>query len=245
MYSFEKHYEMILSKYYTKVFGGRELNYENNHKLLSEFSILNSNNLLALDLGAGSGFFSIPLAQLGYKVIAIDLAKDLLTEIEKNTRSLNISVHYDDLMNFQNHTNNAKIDLILCMTDVISHLNNYEEINLLLLKIYNNLSNDGAVLFSYRDQTNELKGNNRFLPFYNEDNFIMDTFLEYTAEFLDITDILHIKDDTKWNLITNTYRKIRLYDKVIKELISANNFIISKEKVERGMTYIYCKKKII
>jgi len=243
MYSFETHYEKLLAKYYTKVFGGREFNYEKNYNILSDFSIKKTNNLLALDLGAGSGFFSIPLAQLGYNVIAIDLAKDLLTEIEANKKNLNISTICDDLLNFENHTENKKIDLIISMTDVISHLNSYNEMNSLFSKIYNSLSQSGVVLLSYRDQTNELKGAQRFLPFYSEDNFIMDTFLEYTQESLDVTDIVHIKENLIWNLSTSTYRKVRLYDKRIKELINANNLSISKEKIEKGMTYICCKKR--
>jgi 2-polyprenyl-3-methyl-5-hydroxy-6-metoxy-1,4-benzoquinol methylase len=82
MYSFENQYTELLAKYYSRIFCGDEINYQKNKDFFLKFNVPYKNNAIALDLGAGCGFQSFPLAELGCDVIAIDLIKELLNEIE-------------------------------------------------------------------------------------------------------------------------------------------------------------------
>ena len=120
MYTFETHYENILAKYYTRVFGGARQNCKQNRKILEAFQIVQGQEKIAFDLGA-SGFFTIPLAQMGFSVHAIDLEPSLLDEIESSKMDLKITTTRSDILLFDTHINTGKIDLVVCTTDVISH----------------------------------------------------------------------------------------------------------------------------
>ena len=51
----------------------------------STISVQKGSKGIAIDLGAGCGFQSIPLARLGFTVTAIDLDEKLLDELQKNS----------------------------------------------------------------------------------------------------------------------------------------------------------------
>ena len=48
---------------------------------------------MILDIGAGSGAYSIPLADEGYKVTAIELVKHNLRIIEKNSTKVKVIIY--------------------------------------------------------------------------------------------------------------------------------------------------------
>ena len=243
MYSFETHYENLLAKYYTRAFGGAEKNYQQNKKILEDFQIVRGQGKTAFDLGAGAGFFSIPLAQMGFSIHAIDLEPSLLGEIESSKENLEIETVRCDILSFHKHTNTGKIDLVVCTTDVISHLHSYDEMDDLFRKISLNLDINGRFLLSYRDQTNELTGEDRFIPFYSDDEIIMTTFAEFGEEHLDVTDIFHIHENGQWKMTASSYQKLRIYDHKVKHLLTQNQLTISNEMVRKGMTYLLCRQQ--
>lgn len=59
-----------------------------NLEFLQKYQLSPTNSGVAVDLGAGCGFQSIPLAQLGFRVTAIDLDKKLLDELKANSGEL-------------------------------------------------------------------------------------------------------------------------------------------------------------
>jgi len=240
MYSFELHYDNILAKYYSVVYGGRKANYAKFLMLMKEFNINAGNGDYAVDLGSGNGFCSIPLAEMGFKVTAIDLSKVLLEEIKMNKGQLQIDLFNDDILKFDSLINNRQVDLIICMTDVISHLNSYEEISYLLGKVSESLVKNGKFILSYRDQTNNLEGTSRFIPFYSSDNLILTTFIELHDKYIDVTDIFNIKENSGWLMVPGTYRKLRLFNENVKNIIEGSGLKIIDEKSERGMTYLSC-----
>ncbi|MGM9533645.1 MAG: class I SAM-dependent methyltransferase [Intestinibacter sp.] len=56
-----------------------------------EKNIPKDKNLLALDVGCGSGFFSVLLAQLGYKVMAVDYNENMIKRAKKLVSEYNLS----------------------------------------------------------------------------------------------------------------------------------------------------------
>ena len=83
--SIETHYETTLGEVYTWMYGSFDMNYKKYKTLFQEHNIRPSiPNVIAIDLGAGSGFQSIPLANLGYEVHAYDLSYTLLHELKEN-----------------------------------------------------------------------------------------------------------------------------------------------------------------
>jgi len=88
MSSVSEHYENHLADYYAWISGGLELKIEENRKFFVEHNIQPMRSGLAFDLGAGCGFQSIPLAQLGFRVVAMDLSSKLLAKLKANAAKL-------------------------------------------------------------------------------------------------------------------------------------------------------------
>jgi 2-polyprenyl-3-methyl-5-hydroxy-6-metoxy-1,4-benzoquinol methylase len=72
------HYDLQLAAIYSWMAGGLQKAIADNRQLLQQLGIESVTKGLAIDLGAGSGFQSIPLAELGFSVIAIDFCAVLL-----------------------------------------------------------------------------------------------------------------------------------------------------------------------
>ena len=86
MASVKEHYQSHLSDYYSWMYGGFELKVSENRRFFQDQHVRPEHSGLAVDLGAGSGFQSIPLAELGFKVTAIDLSQKLLDELKKTPK---------------------------------------------------------------------------------------------------------------------------------------------------------------
>ena len=240
MYSFEDHYEKVLNKYYTKIFGGRKLNYEKAYELFDYFRLKPNGQLFAFDLGAGSGFYSIPLAEIGYSVVAIDLNNELLNEI-RNEHVENLEIINDDILNFHKYSNHG-INLITCMTDVISHLNSYTEIEILFKYISEKLTDDGKFVFSYRDQTKEKKDTKRIIPFYADDNLILTTFVDVFPEKLKVFDLVYEKIEGNWITKTSVYWRLRMFSEKIITILEKCQLKIEKEHRIKEMSFYLCSK---
>ena len=80
------HYENHLANYYAWIFGGMDAKIKENRKFFTDHNIQPIRSGLAFDLGAGCGFQSIPLAQLGFRVMAMDLSARLLAQLKENAK---------------------------------------------------------------------------------------------------------------------------------------------------------------
>jgi len=228
----------MLAKDYTRVFGGDQENFRRNRELFIRYQVPQKDRSIAFDLGAGSGFQSIPLASLGCEVTAIDLCEPLLDEINGKKGRLPIRTIRDNILNFATVAT-SKIDYIVCMTDVISHFNSYEEIGELFRKISRSLSEDGLFFLSFRDYSIERVDTNRFIPFYSDDELIMTTFVEFGDEKNQVTDIIYRKEKGRWEMGVSSYMKLRLLPERIRELLGQSDIrLIAEEGSNGSLTWI-------
>jgi len=116
-----EHYDNLLAPYYSWISGGAELKFEQNREFFQAHDIRPALSGRAVDLGAGSGFQSIPLSKAGFEVIAIDGCRDLLMELKSYAKGMSIAAIEDDLLNFTAHIP-GKVELIVCMGDTLTHL---------------------------------------------------------------------------------------------------------------------------
>ena len=75
----------------------------------------------AVDLGAGFGMHAIPLAEMGYSVLAIDTSGMLLDLVKSHAGAGSIVTVQDDLLSFRRHVS-APVSLFVCMGDTLTHL---------------------------------------------------------------------------------------------------------------------------
>ena len=242
MENITEHYENHLADCYSWLFGGLEENVKKNRDFFLSHSLLPQNSSIAVDLGAGSGFQSIPLSQIGYKVTSIDQCVKLLNELKDNSNGLHISIYKDNILNFQSHCQN-NIELCICMGDTITRLDSKEEIQDLFQKVYQSLAVNGKFVLTFRDM-NELKGLDRFIPVRSDDNTIFTCFLEYDDEKINVHDLIYKRVANKWSLSRSSYQKTRVSLDWIKDELNSCGFQFDFVELRKGLITIIAKKDI-
>ena len=81
METVKDHYDRFLGSVYSWILGDFDNAREKNAAFFDSLDLAPVNNAIAVDLGCGPGCQSLPLAELGYSVLAIDFCQDLLDEL--------------------------------------------------------------------------------------------------------------------------------------------------------------------
>ena len=241
MATVKEHYKNHLAKYYSWISGGFTKKLEENRKFFKDHNVWPHGSGIAVDLGAGSGFQSIPLAELGYQVIAIDLSSHLLAELKENAKDLSIEIINDNLLNFSNHCPDA-IELVICMGDTLTHLNTLQNIRDHLTRVYNALEMGGQVILTFRDLTSELKGLDRFIPVRNDADTIFTCFLEFEKEYVKVHDIIYEKKHNQWELKKSVFKKLRISPQWAREILQDVGFKIETYDIHNGIVCIIAHK---
>ena len=235
-----EHYESHLAEYYTWIYGGMDTNLENNRQFFSECALKPQPESAAIDLGCGSGFQSIPLAELGYRVTAIDLSPILLEELNKQKGDLPIQTVQDNLLLLEQHC--SKADLVVCMGDTLTHLVSLNQVDGLMGKIYHILSKGGQLILTFRDLTSELEDLDRFIPVRQDDHTLFTCFLEYEPYRVKVHDLIYVKQGDRWKLKKSAYYKIKIPLNNLTEILESYGFKIIRSSVEQGIITIIANK---
>lgn len=236
-----EHYDNLLAEHYSWIYGGFEFQLEKNSDFLKNHNIYPSENNYAVDLGAGSGFQSIPLARLGFKITAIDTSDKLLNELKENSSGLDINIVKDDLLNFPAHLQ-QKPNLFVCMGDTLTHLESKNAVEDLFNKVYEHLENNGNFVLTFRDLTFELKGADRFIPVRGDEKKVFTCFLEYEPEYVKVHDLVYELLDSGWVLKKSFYKKCRIGFDWCKEKLVSTGFKIKYSNLENGLITLIAVK---
>ncbi len=237
MSTVKQHYDEVLSDVYSWLYGGFENNIQQYTEFFNKEKPSPQGSGIAIDLGAGCGFQSIPLAKAGYSVTAIDFDAKLLSELKNNADGLEIETIQGDLMDFDKSLN-ADAELIVCMTDTILHLESREKVVSLFAKVFAALEAGGKFIITFRDLMYELKEIDRFLPVRSDENTIFTCFLEYEPETVKVHDIVYQKSGDVWKLSKSFYRKLRLSETWVCEQLSQSGFSKIDSSIENGVITI-------
>lgn len=237
----KKHYDDFLAHHYSWMCGGFELKLEENRKFFQSHGMRPALSGVAVDLGAGSGFQSIPLAQTGYEVIAIDLSRDLLGELRSQAAGLSIVTIEDNLLNFREHIP-GDIELIVCMGDTITHLQTLEEVQSLLENAGRAIEYNGNLILGFRDLTVELKNLDRFIAVRSSSDKIFTCFLEYAKDQVKVHDIVHEKNGDHWTMKKSYFRKLRISPQWMRDRLQKAGFTIENLHSHSGMITVVARK---
>lgn len=238
----KKHYENHLAKYYSWMSGGLTQKIEENMRFFKDHHVRPRGSGVAVDLGAGSGFQSIPLAESGFRVIAIDLSKNLLAELKKNAKGVPIEIVCDDLLNFPKHCPD-RIELVVCMGDTLTHLNTHQDIRHLFKMIHNALETGGRFCLTFRDLTFELKGLDRFIAVRDDAQTIFTCFLEYEKEYVKVHDIIYEQKNNQWELKKSFFKKIRIFPQWTREILLDIGLEVETYDIHNAVVCIIAQKK--
>ena len=241
MATVEQHYKEILADVYSWMSGGFETGLQCNREFINKHKLTPKGSTIAVDLGSGCGFQSIPLAESGYSVTAIDLDARLLDELRANSKDLSVKIVQGDLMDFDKVIT-GEAELIVCMTDTIAHLDSKDTVSSLFSKVFSALESGGKFIITFRDLTHELKDQDRFIPVRSDDNTVFTCFLEYEPDTVKVHDIVYRKIDCKWNLYKSFYRKLRLSNEWVVAKLLECGFKLIESDIENGLITIIVSK---
>lgn len=210
----QAHYERLLAPHYDWMFGAPiERKVAEQQALLHEIAGRASGDDLAVDLGCGSGFQSLALSELGYRVLALDISDTLLATLAARIGSRSITIRRGDIRQLDDYVAPASVRLAVCMGDTLTHLSSHQEVDALFQSVARALKPRGLFVATYRDLSGrELQGLDRFLPIRGDDGRTMICFLEYeSAETVVVNDLIYVREaDGHWALHKSRYQKLRL-----------------------------------
>ncbi len=241
MATVETHYKDVLSDVYSWMLGGFDLQLARNRSFFEKLRIRPDISRNAIDLGAGCGFQSIPLAELGYSVTAIDLDEQLLQELKANDPTATVKVIRDDMLAFADHITAAP-ELVVCMTDTLLHLETAARVRQLIDEVFAHLEVCGQFVLTFRDLSRPLENLDRFIPVKQDDDTVFTCFLEYEPNFVKVHDLVYIRSDAGWKLNKSFYRKLRLSPDWVRNQLVAAGFSDVRVDIEQGLASIVAAK---
>jgi SAM-dependent methyltransferase len=239
--SVEQHYDEVLSDVYSWMYGGFDSALSRYTDFFTARGLTPRGSGRAIDLGAGCGFQSIPLANLGFSVTAIDLDRKLLDELGRHAGSARITTIRDDLSHFDRHVGEP-VELVVCMVDTLVHLDAKGTVVELFAKVRAALEPGGKLVITYRDLSREASDLDRFIFVRSDDTTIFTCFLEYEPETVKVHDLVHRKQEGQWKLYKSFYRKLRLAQSWVESELGRAGFSTVEAGIDRGLVTLVATK---
>jgi SAM-dependent methyltransferase len=235
MATVREHYEEVLSQYYSRMFGEFEAKVAEQQALLERLGITaRPRGGLAVDLGCGSGFQSIALARLGFRVLAIDFSHQLLAELNERARGLPVTALAGDIRDIGALAPTG-VELVVCMGDTLSHLERERDLGRVFAGVAARLAVGGRFILTFRDLSRQLHDLDRFIPLCSSDDLIMTCCLEYEPTSVKVHDLIWVRQPDGWHFRKGVYRKLRLApDTVVQQLENAA-FTVERHEALAGM----------
>ncbi len=218
-----EHYESLLADVYDWMQGGWEAKTEASRNQLAHQGITGPSTprARAIDIGAGTGYQSIPLAELGYAVTAIDPSASMLAQLATHIGDLSIET---TTALFEAYTGPAA-ELICCMGDTLTHFTSHRAVDQLFERCRSVLLPGGQLLLTYRDGTDEIQGDQRFLPIRSDRDRIFTCFLEtIDTDHTRVHDLVHVRNGDGFDQRVSSYTKLRLRPEQLDASLSAAGF---------------------
>ena len=236
MSSVVDHYETLLAPVYTWMLGGPEAAFALGQ---AELAPALPSGRFAVDLGAGFGMHTVPLARAGWRVLAIDSSPTLLSQLSEFATGLPVTARCGDLLRFAEHlATGERPDLILCMGDTLTHLETPDAIPALSRTVAAHLAPGGRFVATFRDYSRLPAGEARFIPVRADEHRILTCFLEETGDYVQVHDLLHERARDTWVTRVSSYRKVRLEPEAVRQAFTAAGLQASVEPAPRGMVRV-------
>jgi SAM-dependent methyltransferase len=239
--SVEDHYEKLLARHYSWMHGDYDSKVRKYQFLFEQAGILPRSVGKALDLGSGSGFQSLALADLGFEVLSVDTSELLLRELRDRAGGRDVRTVLGDMRESGTYANEGPFEVAVCMGDTLPHLQSYDEVKTLFDDVLGVLEGGGALVLEFRDATRELEGVDRAIPLRMDDERIMATFLEYEADRVNVHDMVFVRGVEGWSMHKSAYTKLRLGEEKILNLLGRTGFRIVSSEEDRGFVTVVAR----
>ena len=234
MSSVTEHYATHLGPVYAWMAGGVDAAVARGAKEIEALGLVPRLTGHAVDLGAGFGMHSIPLARRGFTVLAIDTCGELLQTLRQAAGDLPIRTVEGNLLAFGRHVDGLS-ELILCMGDTLTHLPDFATVEALFNSAAQQLCAGGKLVLTFRDYSTPLRGEQRFIPVRSDAGRILTCVLEYEDEHVLVQDLLHELDGTTWRQRVSSYRKLRIDPARAVAMLESSGFTVQRSAGAAGM----------
>ncbi len=238
----QTHYEAFLAAHYSWISGSMEEQVRKNRDFFSSHGITPDHNPGAIDLGAGCGFQSIPLAGLGYSVTAVDFCESLLGELRSLAGDLNITTVQSDIRHYSSWSV-LHPGLIVCMGDSLTHLDSLQEAGDLVRRCFLELDPGGRLVLSVRDYSSLPAGTVDCIPVRRDDNRIFVCNIRYHETTVTVEDVLYSRTGGSWRRDAGTYTKIRIPPEYLAQIVRTAGFTLQSSEVRDGIITIIAMKE--
>jgi 2-polyprenyl-3-methyl-5-hydroxy-6-metoxy-1,4-benzoquinol methylase len=236
------HYERLLGPIYSWMVGDLEAACARADAELDAIGLPAMASGTALDLGAGFGMHSLPLARRGYRVIALDTCEPLLQELRSRAGTLSNDTVNADLLDLRAHVAQPAA-VILCMGDTLTHLPDAAALDRLFVDVAAVLSPGGLFVATFRDYVSTpLQADARFILVRGDENRILTCFLEYSADTVQVHDVLHERVASHWQLRLGSYSKLRLAPEAVVKALSSHGFSVHREAGISGKVRVIARR---
>lgn len=236
MKEIQTHYESILGPVYSWMMGGVDAGLETNRHFFAAHSIEPRGCANALDLGAGSGFQTIPLAERGFAVTAVDLSATLTGELRARTQGLAIRALERDLLPVTSLVDEPQ-ELVVCAGDTLTHLADQDSVAALVAGAAQVLEEGGRLVLTWRELGDLPRGDRRFLPVRSSPDRIFTCFLEAIDDaHVRVTDLVHVRSNGGFEQSVGSYTKLRVSGAQVDALLAEHGFVVEAGAVENGLT---------
>jgi SAM-dependent methyltransferase len=238
------HYETFLARNYVWMAGGWEEGCEKNRRFFSRHGITPVRGGIAIDLGAGCGFQSVPLAEAGFQVVAVEFSRQMLAILAQYTGDLPVEMIQGNILSSGVWTGREP-ELITCMGDTLTHLPDIRAVRSLIRRCAHDLAPGGTIIFSFRDYSQEPEGSVAVIPVRRDADRIFLCRLEYDKETVRAEDILYSRESGPWVRAAGTYPKIRIAPEALVTLVSDEGLAAREPIEESGMVTIIAEKTCV
>lgn len=223
------------------MFGDFDAKVKQNERLFDELNLQPTKNGLAVDIGCGSGFQTIPLLNRSYRVAACDVSEFLLSELHTQTQSERLQTHVADALEFLERLD-EEAELIVCMGDTITHFPSFEYVFSFIQSVHRKLSTGGKLILTLRDYSTALTGADCVIPVRLTDERMLTCILEYGEDKLTVTDVVYERGNDGWQTRKNSYTKLRLKRDWLEAELEKAGFALNKSDKAQGMLIIVAVK---
>jgi 2-polyprenyl-3-methyl-5-hydroxy-6-metoxy-1,4-benzoquinol methylase len=236
------HYATHLGPIYSWMLGDIDAAFARSTAEIDDLKLPEANHGTAVDLGAGLGLHSLPLARRGFLVTAIDSCQVLLDELRSRTGTLAVTAVNADLVDFRAVVT-GQPRVVLCMGDTLTHLSTLGSVESLLKDVAACLARGGVFAATFRDYaTRTLEGDRRFILVRADADRILTCFLEYTEHEVMVHDVLNEREQGQWRQKISSYPKLRLAPEWVESQLSKLGLQVRRDATPSGMTRIVATK---